>query len=122
MADFDGFNKNRRIENAIINKENQQVSLNQLQSQLLGQLETQYVLYQNRLELIRLEVKNVEVAKENAELALDRFKVGRSNSLALREAQLNAVQAAGRLLNALYEAKLAEIEILRISGSAISEG
>ena len=119
---FDGFNKNRRIENAIINKENQQVSLNQLQSQLLGQLETQYVLYQNRLELIRLEVKNVEVAKENAELALDRFKVGRSNSLALREAQLNAVQAAGRLLNALYEAKLAEIEILRISGSAISEG
>ena len=84
---------------------------NQLQSQLLGQLETQYVLYQNRLELIRLEVKNVEVAKENAELALDRFKVGRSNSLALREAQLNAVQAAGRLLNALYEAKLAEIEI-----------
>jgi len=119
---FDGFNKNRRIENAIINKENQQVSLDQLQSQLLGQLETQYVLYQNRLELIRLEVKNVEVAKENAALALDRFKVGRSNSLALREAQLNAVQAAGRLLNALYEAKLAEIEILRISGSAISEG
>lgn len=119
---FDGFNKNRRIQNAIINSENQQVTLNQLQNQLLGQLETQYVLYQNRLELIRLEVRNVEVAKENAELALERFKVGRSNSLALREAQLNAVQASGRLLNALYEAKIAEIEILRISGNTITEG
>jgi len=119
---FDGFNKNRRIQNAIINEENQQVTLVQLRQQLLGELETQYVRYENRLALIRLEVRNVEVAKENADLALERFKVGRSNSLALREAQLNAVEAAGRLLNALYEAKIAEIEILRISGSTITDG
>ncbi len=119
---FDGFNRNRRIENAIITMDNQQVSLDQLKYELLGQLETQYVLYQNRLELIRLEVRNVEVAKDNAEIALESFKVGRSNSLAFREAQLNAVQAAGRLLNALFEAKLAEIEILRITGTTITEG
>ncbi|MBK6266602.1 TolC family protein [Marivirga sp. S37H4] len=118
---FDGFNRNRRVENAIITRDNQQVSLDQLKNELLGQLETQYVLYQNRLELIRLEVKNVEVAKDNAEIALESFKVGRSNSLAFREAQLNAVQAAGRLLNALFEAKLAEIEILRITGTTITE-
>lgn len=61
------------------------------------------------------------MAKENVVLALDRYKVGRSNSLDLREAQLNAVQAAGRLLNALYEAKLAEIEILRITSNTISD-
>ncbi|MFT4739690.1 MAG: outer membrane protein [Marivirga sp.] len=118
---FDGFNKNRRIQNAVINEYNQEVSLNSLRNELLGALETQFVLYQNRLELIRLEVNNVEVARENSDLALERFKVGRSNSLDLREAQLNTVQAAGRLLNALYEAKMAEIELLRISGTTILE-
>lgn len=38
---FDGFNRNRRVQNAIVNEQNQEVSLNSLQNQLLGQLQTQ---------------------------------------------------------------------------------
>lgn len=118
---FDGFNRNRRIQNAIITQENQAVALDQLQNELLGQLETVYVSYQNRLELIDLELKNVEIARENVEIALVRYKEGRSNPIAMREAQLNAMEAEGRLLTALYEAKLAEIDIMNLSGTAISE-
>ena len=116
---FDGFNKNRRIQNAIINEENQQVSLNSLKNELLGQLETNFVYYQNRVQLIGLELENVKIAKENAALSFERFESGQANSLELREAQLNAVTAAGRLLNALFQAKIAEIEILRITGTTI---
>ncbi|GAB3342863.1 hypothetical protein GCM10027429_32970 [Marivirga atlantica] len=119
---FNKLDRSRRNELSQIQLDNNENNYNQLRNELQGSLYAAYIRFRNQIELVEIERNNTEVAKENAELALDRFKVGRSNSLALREAQLNAVQAAGRLLNALYEAKLAEIEILRISGSAISEG
>jgi outer membrane protein TolC len=61
----------------------------------------------------------LEVAKENENIAIERFRLGASDFLVLREAQRNLVDANGRFLDAMFSTKLAEIELLRLSGNLL---
>ena len=47
--------------------------------------------------------------------------MGRSNAIELREFQLNAIEAESRLLNAIFLAKQAEINLLAISGNLLNK-
>ncbi len=114
---FDRLDKLRRTQISQIAIDNNGIALRELENQLTGDLSSAFVSYQNKITLIELENANVEVAKENADIALDRYKVGRSNALELRESQQNAVEAESRLLNAIYLAKVAEVNLLAISGN-----
>ena len=78
-----------------------------------------YNKYTTSLDLINIERQNLGVAKENENIALDRYTLGNSTPLELREAQINAVAAESRLINAAFSTKLAEIELLRLSGRLI---
>jgi len=113
---FNGFNKARLIQNAQIAMETQQYVTQDLRLQLESGLEKTYINYANSIQLIELESENESIARERAEIALERYRLGNSNSLELREAQRNAVAAAGRLLDAIYSTKIAEIELMRLSG------
>jgi outer membrane protein TolC len=75
--------------------------------------------YQNSIDLITLERENLGVARENAEIALERYRLGNSNALELREAQRNAVEAETRMIDAIYNTKIAEIELMRLSGQVV---
>lgn len=116
---FNGMNLNRRIQNARIQVESASLSNESLQLSLAADIHKAYVAYQTNLNLIELERANLQVAKENEEIALERYQLGNSTPLELREAQVNAVQAESRLINAAFSTKLAEIELLRLSGSLI---
>lgn len=118
---FNGFNRRRQIQNAQILIENSEQQLEQLNLQLVANLQTTFVDYTNSIVLLELESENLEIAKETAEIALDRYRLGRSNALELREAQVNAVEAESRLINAIYSTKIAEIELLRLSGQILSK-
>jgi outer membrane protein TolC len=71
--------------------------------------------YKNSLDLIELEQQNLEVARQNIDIALERYKLGVATPLELREVQRNAVATESRLIEAEYRAKVAEIELLRLS-------
>lgn len=114
---FDRLDKLRRTQITQIAVDNNNIAIQELENQLTGDLSSAFVSYQNKIDLIELERTNVEVAKENADIALDRYKVGKSNALELRESQQNAVEAESRLLNAIYLAKVAEVNLLAISGN-----
>lgn len=116
---FDGFNRQRREQNARIARENAQIISEQLTLDLEAQFNNLYSEYASSLVLLQMERENLAVAQENAEIALDRYNIGNANSLELREAQQNLVDAESRLLNAAYTVKLAETELLRISGRLI---
>ncbi len=113
---FNGFNINRRIQNAKIQSQNAQL---QYQNQLLDfstNVKTRYIDYQNSLELMALEKENLTVARENNEIAKERYKIGLSNPVELREAQLNFLDAELRYQNAAFNAKLGEIELRYLAG------
>lgn len=114
---FDGYNQKRRIQNAKINAEIASLQIEDLKNNLLSTLERTYITYENALNLIQLETENYAIAKQNIDIAFDRFKVGIATSYELREVQRNAVAAETRLIEAKFAAKSAEIELIRLSGN-----
>jgi outer membrane protein len=116
---FDGYNQKRRIQNAKINAEIASMQIEDLKNALLSALERTYVTYDNSLNLIQLETENYAIAKQNIDIAFDRFKVGIATSYELREVQRNAVAAETRLIEAKFAAKSAEIELIRLSGNLL---
>lgn len=114
---FTGFNQMRNIQNAQIQLENNQLLQEEAEQLIQSDLMTFYTTYQNNRILLSLEKQNLAVAEENSQIALERFRLGVSDALQLREAQVNSVNAQIRFLQAQYNAKIAEIELRRLSGS-----
>lgn len=113
---FDGFNTNRRIENARINRKNKELRLEENRLMIRSRFRTLFRTYQNNLELVDLERDNLSNAEETLEIALERFRLGTISSLELREAQRSFLESENRLISARFEAKFAETELLRLSG------
>ena len=116
---FDGYNQKRRIQNAKINGEIAALQIEDLKNNLLSSLERTFITYENAMNLIQLETENYTIAKQNIDIAFDRFKVGIATSYELREVQRNAVAAETRLIEARFAAKSAEIELIRLSGNLL---
>ncbi|RVU24709.1 TolC family protein [Sandaracinomonas limnophila] len=117
---FDGSNQKRKIQNAKINAEIAEMQYQDLRNNLVSTLERTYQTYQNALNLIQLENENYLIAKQNIDIAFDRYKVGFATSYELREVQRNAVAAETRLIEAKFNAKSAEIELIRLSGTLVN--
>lgn len=116
---FDGYNQKRRIQNAKIGQEIANLQEGDLRNQLNTALERTYLNYRNALELIKLETENYKIARQNIDIAFERYKVGNSTAYELREVQRNAVAAETRLIEAEFNAKITEIELLRLSSKIV---
>lgn len=113
---FDGFDVNRRKQNARIQLKNQQLTLEEQQQQVKADLNTQFTGYQRYLRLVELEEENLTYAQQSLDIALERFKLGTITSIELREAQRTLIDAESRLIQARYQAKVAETELFRLMG------
>lgn len=118
---FNGFDLKRRQQNAKIQVEVNELQIQDLQQSLEADIRKTYINYQNSIQLRVLEEQNLEVARENYDIALERFKVGNSNAVELREAQVNLVQAEIRKITSEYNVKLAEIELKRLAGNNVDK-
>lgn len=113
---FDGFNTNRRVQNAQINQKNSELQFEESKLRIESRFRTLFRTYLNSIELVDLEEANLENAEQTLDIALERFRLGTISSLELREAQRTFMTAENRLINAQYDAKLAETELLQLSG------
>lgn len=75
--------------------------------------------YDYQKQALQLEEDNIELAKENVAIALERFRQGVTTYLELREAQKSLEDAYDRLIAARYNAKVAETELLRLRGELV---
>ena len=116
---FDGFNLRRLEQNARVVEEQSQLSLDQTTLQLDADAATAFAQYQNFLQLLDLEETNIQLARQNVDIALERYRLGLLTPLALREAQRNELAAETRLLDIRYSAKQAEIALRRLSGGLV---
>jgi outer membrane protein TolC len=114
---FDGFNRRREQKNARLQIENRELQYKQLELSLKAELSNIWMAYQNNMELTALEKENLETARDNYEIAIERYKLGDLSGIELREAQNSLLEAEERLLEAEYSTKLCEISLLQISGS-----
>lgn len=113
---FDGFNTSRRVQNAHIDRKNAELAYESDKLRLESEFLANFRSYQNSLELVDLEEENFLNAEETLDIALERFRIGSISSLEFREAQRTFLAAETRLINARFEAKVAETELLSLSG------
>lgn len=118
---FDGLNQRRRIQDARINTLITEDQESDVRNQLMAGFDRTFINYRNSLQLVSLEEANTKLARQNVEIAFERYRVGNATSYEFREVQRNTVAAETRLIEAEYNAKVAEIELLRLSGSLLEE-
>ena len=118
---FNGYNLKRQIQNARVNTLIAQNQENDQRLQLQSALIQTYQLYENSLALLNLEVQNNKLANQNVDIAYDRYRIGNSTFVEFRDVQRNAINAQIRLIEAEYNAKAAEIELLRLSSTITQE-
>lgn len=118
---YDGLNQRRREQNAKVNTYIAEYQQADAQLQLLSILERTYNTYRNSIQLFEFEEKNLTIARQNVDLAFERFKFGNSTPLEFREAQRNAVATESRLIEAAFNVKVTEIELLRLSSSILDD-
>ncbi|MCX7714094.1 MAG: TolC family protein, partial [Chthoniobacterales bacterium] len=112
---FNGFNSVREYENSQIEMLNSEIKLEQIKNNVNAQILKFYEAYSASLKLIELEKENLEIAKENVDIAIERYRLGVLTPLELREAQKTYIDAESRLISALYQAKVAEVNLLKLS-------
>ncbi len=120
MDIFDGFNKKRQQANARIEMENREYQYREIEQAVKADLITIFYGYENNLRLLRLEEQNLAVARENLEIAMERYKLGSLAGIELREVQKSLLDAEERLISVKYLTKIAEISLLQISGNIMA--
>ena len=113
---FDGFNRRREISNAIIEINNRELFYQQQLQEIKADLITIFKAYENNLRLLQMEHSNLATARENMDIAFERYRLGDLAGIELREVQKSLLEAEERLLSIQYQTKLAEISLLQISG------
>ena len=114
---WDG-NRKRQMRNAKIEMENARLQRNQLELGLKAELGNLWQAYRNNIQLLNLEKQNVINARENHEIAKERYMLGDISGIEMREAQKSLLDAEERLISVEFQTKLCEISLLQISGEA----
>ncbi len=113
---FNGGVAKQQLKVADINIKNQTIVNEQLKNQLLGAFTNAFLNYNNGLKLADMEQKNLLLVKENNFINVERFKKFSITSVELRQGQIYYTDAQARLINAQYQAKIAEAEMLLLAG------
>ncbi|MDF3078694.1 MAG: TolC family protein [Sphingobacteriaceae bacterium] len=114
---FNGFLQKKNERNAAIEIESARLDYSRISESIQSQLASAYQTYLTSLHLVSLEESNLNVAKQNLDITLEKFRLGSIAPLEFREAQRNYVDASVRLNNAQYDAKLAEVLLKELSGT-----
>ena len=117
---FDGGSTITRVKNAQIALNNQKILNEQIEKEVERNFNNAWDHYQNKVAVYQIEENNILTAFNNFDRTQEKFKMGQVNSLEFRQAQINYLNAVVSKNQAKYEAKLAEIILLQISGELLN--
>lgn len=118
---FDGFNTRNSISVAKIREESAYAELSQAELDIKSELLRIYNDYMTNLQLVKFESQNRSLASRNLEVAMGKYRIGAISDIELRETQQKLMDAETRYLLSQYRSKMAEIELLRLSGQLSAE-
>lgn len=114
---FDGLNQWRRERNAKLQINNAELGYKRTMLDVEAQISSFYVAYLSGLDLIKLGESNVDLARKNLEISLEKYRLGSITPLEIREAQRNYLYAQSTFYNAQYQSKMAEVTLKQITNS-----
>ena len=114
---LNGLNAKRLIQQSQLDIAFLKLSYQSQQATLNTAITKAFKEYTMQQQALLLEEDNILLAKENVFISLERYRLGVSTYLELRETQKSLADAYTRLLAARYNTKLAEIELMRLNGN-----
>ena len=117
---FDGGGTSVRVKNAKIAYENQEMLKKQIGLEVDRDILNAQSIYENRLTIFRIQEQNVRTNQNNFERSREQFQLGRITSIEFRQAQINLLNAQTNKNLAKYDAKLAELQLLQLTGQLLN--
>jgi outer membrane protein len=118
---FDGFNREYRKQNAVIQRRNAEYTEQATREQLKSNLGTQWRTLVKLDKQILVSLKNRELARRQLELEQERYRVGASNQLSLRSAQVTLISAEQSYISLVLNFYVTLSTLERDTGVALSE-
>lgn len=116
---FNGFTTKNAIKNLHLDLQNSTYEYESLKSITQMNLLKAFRKNQDDIDILKLQEESKLLAKENLDIALERFRLGVTTSIELKLAQQSYAEAIDRLADARFNAKLSEIQLLKLTGSII---
>lgn len=116
---FNGFNTSNNVKNLQLNLENSTYEFENLKTITQLNLMKAFKKNQDDIAILKLEEENQLLAKENLEIALERFRLGASTSIELKVAQESYEDSIKRLSGSRFNAKISETQLLKLSGGIV---
>ena len=114
---FNGFLQKRNENIARLQIDNSKLIIDQQTQAINSQLISAYQTYLTNLELVELEGTNVEIARQNLDITMEKYRIGSITQIEVRTAQLNYVNALTRNSTAQYNAKISEVNLRQLAGN-----
>ncbi len=116
---LNAYNNKRQVQQAQLAIDRTRIVYESARSSNETAILTAYKNYEMQKKTLDLEEENILLAKENVSISLERFRLGISTILDLRESQKSLEDAYNKLIAARYNTKVAETELLRLRGDLV---
>lgn len=116
---YDGGVRRINIENARSEELIAQLNVDDLRRNLLISLNNTLATYRNQKRLLELTENLVANARRNIDISEERFRAGQINSFDYRTVQLQYINAVQARLNAIFNIRTTETELLRLIGDLV---
>ncbi|MFD0976603.1 TolC family protein [Salinimicrobium gaetbulicola] len=117
---FDGGRTRVQTKNSRIVNDNQKLLKEQVELEVRRDIANALGTYENKLYIFHVQEENVATNLDNFNRTQEQYKLGQVTSIEFRQAQINLLNAETSLNLAKYEAKLAELELLRLTGQLLN--
>ncbi len=117
---FDGGRSVTRVKNAKIAVENQKILTDEIQLTFERDLSNALQSYKNAKMIYSIQEKQVETGSYNFERSQAQYNLGSITAIEFRQAQINLRNAQNQWTLAKYQAKLAELRLLQLSGQLLN--
>ena len=87
---------------------------------LANDIQNALAIYENRLNIYIIQEQNVITNLNNFDRSREQFQLGRITSIEFRLAQINLLNAQTNKNLAKYDAKLAELQLLQLTGQLLN--
>ena len=112
---YAGTSNKRAYKNAQINTVSAKIQYDNTAQNLSTELFKTYQNYQNSLKQTPVEIENYKMSDALLSLVMERFKLGEATIVDVKQAQQSFETAGFRLTSLQFSAKIAEIELKRMS-------
>jgi outer membrane protein TolC len=113
---FNGFRNSTDVENAQLERHSAATALQEAEYRLEALIREQIHTLETRLQAAGLAENSLEAATSNLALQVERYETGTVTSLEFRDAQLQFVRAETAHIVALFQARIASLELQRLTG------